>query len=74
VEKPPFEVTEQGWGEFEVGIKIYFHSSGAPGHTRRRTYRGHVLRAALNRFLAIGSVVRIIEDVARNLLSVVVNE
>ena len=22
--KPPFEVTETGWGEFEVIIKIYF--------------------------------------------------
>mmetsp|Transcript_33016 Transcript_33016/g.105901 ORF Transcript_33016/g.105901 Transcript_33016/m.105901 type:complete len:182 (-) Transcript_33016:241-786(-) len=25
VEAPPFEVTEQGWGEFEVGIKVYYH-------------------------------------------------
>ncbi|VDM48141.1 unnamed protein product [Toxocara canis] len=24
VEKPPFEVTETGWGEFEVQIRIYF--------------------------------------------------
>lgn len=24
VSKPPFEVTETGWGEFEVIIKIYF--------------------------------------------------
>jgi len=24
IEKPPFEVTETGWGEFEVQIKIYF--------------------------------------------------
>ncbi|KAK3099191.1 hypothetical protein FSP39_000791, partial [Pinctada imbricata] len=23
--KPPYEVTETGWGEFEVVIKIYFH-------------------------------------------------
>jgi len=23
--KPPYEVTETGWGEFEVQIKIYFH-------------------------------------------------
>jgi len=20
----PFEVTEQGWGEFEIGLKVYF--------------------------------------------------
>ncbi|KAL7009495.1 NuA4 histone H4 acetyltransferase complex and the SWR1 complex subunit [Cystobasidiomycetes sp. EMM_F5] len=24
IEKPPFEVTETGWGEFEIQIKIYF--------------------------------------------------
>lgn len=24
VEKPPFEVSETGWGEFEVQMKIYF--------------------------------------------------
>lgn len=23
--KPPYEVTETGWGEFEIVIKIYFH-------------------------------------------------
>ena len=23
--KPPYEVTETGWGEFEIIIKIYFH-------------------------------------------------
>ena len=22
---PPYEVTETGWGEFEIVIKIYFH-------------------------------------------------
>ena len=25
VDKPPYEVTETGWGEFEIVIKIYFH-------------------------------------------------
>lgn len=24
VEKPPYEVTETGWGEFEIQIRIYF--------------------------------------------------
>jgi YEATS domain-containing protein 4 len=24
IDKPPFEVTETGWGEFEVQIKIFF--------------------------------------------------
>jgi len=27
VTKPPYEVTETGWGEFEVVLKIYFHDS-----------------------------------------------
>jgi transcription initiation factor IIF auxiliary subunit len=22
--RPPFEVTEMGWGEFEAGIRIFF--------------------------------------------------
>jgi YEATS domain-containing protein 4 len=25
--KPPYEITETGWGEFEIVIKIYFHDS-----------------------------------------------
>ncbi|GBG75486.1 hypothetical protein CBR_g20117 [Chara braunii] len=25
VENPPFELNETGWGEFEIGISIYFH-------------------------------------------------
>lgn len=25
VTKPPYELTETGWGEFEIVIKIYFH-------------------------------------------------
>ena len=24
VTKPPYEVTETGWGEFEIVIKVYF--------------------------------------------------
>lgn len=28
IESPPFEVTETGWGEFEIVIKIFFHSEG----------------------------------------------
>jgi transcription initiation factor IIF auxiliary subunit len=26
VEKPPYEVSEVGWGEFEIVIKIHFNS------------------------------------------------
>ena len=25
ITKPPYELTETGWGEFEIVIKIYFH-------------------------------------------------
>lgn len=28
IESPPFEVTETGWGEFEILIKIFFHTEG----------------------------------------------
>lgn len=28
IETPPFEVTETGWGEFEIVIKIFFQSEG----------------------------------------------
>ncbi|RKO91430.1 yeats family-domain-containing protein, partial [Blyttiomyces helicus] len=28
IEHPPFEVTETGWGEFEITIKIFFHDAG----------------------------------------------
>ena len=27
VSKPPYEVSETGWGEFEIQIKIHFHDS-----------------------------------------------
>jgi YEATS family len=27
IEQPPFEVSETGWGEFEIAIKIYFHTA-----------------------------------------------
>ena len=25
IESPPFELTERGWGEFEIAISIFFH-------------------------------------------------
>ncbi|PSS29922.1 Transcription initiation factor TFIID subunit 14b like [Actinidia chinensis var. chinensis] len=28
VDSPPFELSECGWGEFEIAISIYFHSDG----------------------------------------------
>ena len=27
IETAPFEVTEQGWGEFEISVQIFFHDS-----------------------------------------------
>lgn len=27
VDKPPFQVTETGWGEFQIQIKVYFHDA-----------------------------------------------
>ena len=27
LDSPPFEVTEQGWGEFEIHVQIFFHSN-----------------------------------------------
>ena len=27
IETAPFEVTEQGWGEFEIHLQIYFHDA-----------------------------------------------
>nr|KJB40147.1 hypothetical protein B456_007G048500 [Gossypium raimondii] len=32
VEAPPFELSECGWGEFEIGISIFFHSDVCDKH------------------------------------------
>lgn len=39
VTKPPYEVTETGWGEFEIVIKIYFHDP-----TERPVTMYHILK------------------------------
>lgn len=26
IESPPFELTECGWGEFEIAISLFFHN------------------------------------------------
>ncbi len=33
IEKAPFEVTETGWGEFEIMIRIYFHDNSEKPQT-----------------------------------------
>ncbi|CAG0882926.1 unnamed protein product [Cyprideis torosa] len=42
VTKPPYEVTETGWGEFEVAIKVYFQGA-KPGQDKPVTFH-HLLR------------------------------
>ncbi|KAK3017931.1 hypothetical protein RJ639_004020, partial [Escallonia herrerae] len=32
VESPPFELSECGWGEFEIAISIFFHSDVCDKH------------------------------------------
>jgi len=39
VTKPPYEITETGWGEFEIVIKIYFHDPN-----ERPTTMYHILK------------------------------
>lgn len=39
ITKPPYEVTETGWGEFEIVIKIYFHDP-----TERPVTLYHILK------------------------------
>uniref|UniRef100_A0A2M4BYQ4 YEATS domain-containing protein 4 n=1 Tax=Anopheles marajoara TaxID=58244 RepID=A0A2M4BYQ4_9DIPT len=39
ISKPPYEVTETGWGEFEIVIKIYFHDP-----TERPVTMYHILK------------------------------
>ena len=40
VVKPPYEVTESGWGEFEVIIKIYFNDPNEKPVSPRKTIAG----------------------------------
>lgn len=44
VEKPPFEVTETGWGEFEIIIKIHFHSNQELGINEKNLQIFHSLK------------------------------
>ncbi|ABN65875.1 yeast chromatin modifying complex protein [Scheffersomyces stipitis CBS 6054] len=44
IEKPPYQVTETGWGEFEIIIKIHFHSGAELGVNEKNFQIFHGLR------------------------------
>lgn len=44
VEKPPYQVTETGWGEFEIVIKIHFHSGLELGINEKNFQIFHALK------------------------------
>lgn len=60
--KPPYEVTETGWGEFEVVIKIYFHDS-----TERPVTMYHILK--LFQSPVVGETITSTIDPKRGLVS-----
>lgn len=44
IEKPPYEVTETGWGEFEIIIKIHFHTGSELGINEKNFQIFHSLK------------------------------
>ena len=44
VEYPPYEVTETGWGEFEIIIKIHFHPGAELGINEKNFQIFHALK------------------------------
>lgn len=44
IEKPPYQVTETGWGEFEIIIKIHFHSGAELGISEKNFQIFHALK------------------------------
>ncbi|CUM65711.1 uncharacterized protein PRCAT00003359001 [Priceomyces carsonii] len=44
IEQPPYEVTETGWGEFEIIIKIHFHSGAELGINEKNFQIFHGLK------------------------------
>lgn len=44
VELPPYQVTETGWGEFEIIIKIHFHSGSELGINEKNFQIFHALK------------------------------
>lgn len=53
VTKPPYELTETGWGEFEIVIKIYFHDQNErPVCYANFFYIGNKIRSVFMKFKA----------------------
>lgn len=44
IEKPPYQVTETGWGEFEIIIKLHFHSGAELGINEKNFQIFHALK------------------------------
>lgn len=44
VDTPPYEVTETGWGEFEIIIKIHFHTGAELGINEKNFQIFHALK------------------------------
>lgn len=44
IELPPYEVTETGWGEFEIIIKIHFHTGSDLGINEKNFQIFHALK------------------------------
>lgn len=44
IEKPPYEVSETGWGEFEIIIKIHFHTGSELGINEKNFQIFHALK------------------------------
>lgn len=44
VESPPYQVTETGWGEFEIIIKIHFHAGSELGISEKNFQIFHALK------------------------------
>lgn len=44
IEKPPYQVTETGWGEFEIIIKLHFHAGAELGINEKNFQIFHSLK------------------------------
>lgn len=56
VSKPPYEITETGWGEFEIVIKIYFHDPNERSVSLSNNYLLYVLLYLTNGYKSNGCI------------------